>query len=211
VVIFAEWSVPTHNTISAALVEYPQYNVTLTLFIMLRVAAVIGYLARYGLDLSMEHLKYVYLAHAGWVLVVIGWALIVSYDENELREHFIGISIALLGNLLVSIGLIWTSKFSDPMMTATSNRLTILLILIFAATTTSWMFLWLFSISISYIFEHVAYLAYLLFYAVFFTVHSPNPYRPVKNKDNQFVAYQVLELPVIRVSDISRSALPRCK
>ena len=167
------------STISDTLFTDGGYRTVLTVFLACRLAGVCMFLLRF----RFKHWGWEVTGYTGIVLTFLGWWWLVWHKEN--LQHFIGVGVFCAGSFAYSLAIIRlaaTSKDDKEVLHACMDGTLLLYVVVLVI---SFVFLWVEEENSgmhsshseepksAYIVEHGAYIAQVVFYALFFLYHSP--------------------------------------
>jgi hypothetical protein len=173
---YGTYEASRHNMISDTLFALVEYTAVLTLFLAFRL--MFGALDLYrrwrGCQGPDVH-RAILAAMAGFALTLLGWAWLCVHHEGP--NHLSGVGVFAAGTLLYSIGLVRVARLTDHHLRLDTLyfALDLALLGLTAGLGVGFACMWFQDMAATYIVEHAAYAANLVFWMVFFTFHWVGP------------------------------------
>lgn len=175
-----EFELDRRHTISDTLFGDGGYRATLTCLLALRLLGAALFLLRF----RHRHCGWETAGYAGICLAFFGWMWLTVHKENT--QHFLGVGIFCAGSFGYSLALVRLAATSDDDRELLHACLEGFLLLCVVVLVLSFVGLWIEEENdgrharntpdqSAYIVEHAAYIVQVVFYALFFLYHSPNP------------------------------------
>jgi hypothetical protein len=174
VCFFALYEAQRQYMVSDTLFADPAYRITLTVLLSIRMLFAVLYLHSRSYapvqSKQREGLRaWLGVGYGGVLLAFFGW-LWLSLNEEETR-HTAGVLIFAVGLLLNSTALVRLARLTDDHVVLVHYVLDTGLACVAVALGVSFMAMWQAGSPATFVVEHVAFLAYLSFWFVFFYYH----------------------------------------
>jgi hypothetical protein len=165
-----------HSMISDILVEDKAYNSMVSVFLALRFVVCLLFFVRYYYQGQLQDVSYIQIGFIGVLLAAIGWTWLVTHSDSN--NHYLGVGIFCVGSFTYSFVLLKLAQTEDPQYHHIYTTMEVLLLVTSGILVISYMTAWSLNDPSDYISEHMAYVAHLLFFILFFAFHTPDPTVP---------------------------------
>jgi phosphatidylserine synthase len=164
------------SMISDILVEDSTYNAVVSALLGFRFVICVLYFVRYYYQGRLEDTSYIQVGFIGVLLAAIGWTWLVTHSDSD--NHYLGVGIFCVGSFVYSFVLLRLAHSEDPQYHHIYTIMEILLVVVSGVLVISYITAWALKDPSDYISEHMAYVAHLLFFLLFFAFHTPDPTVP---------------------------------
>lgn len=161
------------SMISDILVADDTYNAVISTLLSFRLIVCILFFIRYYIQNKLEDISYIQVGLIGVLLAAIGWTWLVTHTDSE--NHNLGVGIFCVGSFVYSFILLRIAKLGDPGYAHIYTSVEILLFVASGVLVITYITSWALNDPSDYISEHMAYVAHLLFFILFFLYHTPDP------------------------------------
>lgn len=195
---FVAYAIPRGHMISDTLFAQPVYAAAMTMFIAFRILFGVLYLFGHRLVRVPEDRK-TWLRNsrlAAWVgfgLTLAGWVWLCWHRDDA--NHLVGVAVFALGSLMYSLALIQVARLvaRDRRLEAVHSALEYTAVGITVGLGLAFSVMWWQGLQQTFIVEHVAYVAQVGVWMVFFSFHWVEP--PREGDEPYTEQYEMASVP----------------